>query len=80
MVDRSTFPYEENVDQVMEIVKIAHAVGVSVEAELGHVGFGHEYEKTRDSGLTNPNQAIQICSGNRFRLFGSGSGDISWHL
>ena len=39
MVDRSQLPFEENVAQVKEIVEIAHAVGVSVEAELGHVGI-----------------------------------------
>lgn len=60
MVDRSTLPYEENVAQVKEIVKIARAVGVSVEAELGHVGFGFEYDKTRDSGLTDPKQAVEF--------------------
>ena len=38
MADRSFLPYEENAAQVKELVKIAHAVGVSVEAELGHVG------------------------------------------
>ena len=46
MVDRSTLPYEQNVAESKEIVKIAHAVGVSVEAELGHVGQGVEYEQT----------------------------------
>lgn len=51
MVDRSTLTFEENVREVAEIVKIAHAVGVSVEAELGHVGQGFEYEQTRDSIL-----------------------------
>ena len=40
MIDRSTLLYEENVREVKEIVKVAHAVGVSVEAELGHVGQG----------------------------------------
>ena len=53
MVDRSELPYDENVREVKEIVKAAHAVGVSVEAELGHVGQGFEYESTRDSGLTD---------------------------
>ena len=43
MVDRSVLPYEENVKEVSEIVKIAHAMGVSVEAELGHVGQGDNY-------------------------------------
>jgi fructose-bisphosphate aldolase class II len=57
MVDRSQKSYEENVKEVSEIVKIAHSVGVSVEAELGHVGIGKDYLSTRDSGLTNPAQA-----------------------
>ncbi len=39
MMDRSALPYEENVAEVKELVKVAHAVGVGVEAELGHVGF-----------------------------------------
>lgn len=59
MIDRSTLPYDENVREVKEIVKIAHALGVSVEAELGHVGQGFEYEETRDSGLTVPEEAIR---------------------
>lgn len=57
MVDRSTLPFQENVEQVREIVKIAHVVGVSVESELGHVGQGDEYAQTRDSGLTRPEEA-----------------------
>lgn len=60
MIDRSTLPYDENVAEVKEIVKIAHAVGVSVEAELGHVGLGYEYEETRDAGLTKPDEAVRF--------------------
>ncbi len=60
MIDRSTLPYDENVREVKEIVKIAHAVGVSVEAELGHVGNGFEYEETRDSGLTKEGEALDF--------------------
>lgn len=58
MIDRSKLPFEENVREVREVVRIAHAMGVSVEAELGHVGNGFEYEETRDSGLTNKEQAL----------------------
>ena len=32
-------------------------MGVTVEAELGHVGTGTEYEATRDSGLTHREEA-----------------------
>ncbi len=35
MIDASSFPFEENVRQTRRIVDIAHAMGVSVEAELG---------------------------------------------
>lgn len=38
MYDGSTLSYDENIDKTKEIVKIAHALGISVEAELGHVG------------------------------------------
>lgn len=57
MVDRSKLPYEENAAQVKELVRIAHAVGVGVEAELGHVGIGVDYHS--DEGLTDPDEAVR---------------------
>jgi fructose-bisphosphate aldolase class II len=47
MPDRSDKPYEENVAEVAELVKIAHAVNVSVEGEIGHVGMGDEPDTIR---------------------------------
>ena len=38
MYDCSTAPYEENLSRVAEMVRICHAMDVTVEAELGHVG------------------------------------------
>lgn len=38
MFDGANLPFEENVRQTSEIVRIARAVGVDVEAELGKVG------------------------------------------
>lgn len=38
MYDCSTAPYEENIEKVVEMVKICHAMGRTVEGELGHVG------------------------------------------
>ena len=35
MIDGSSLPYEENVELTREVVKYAHARGVSVEGELG---------------------------------------------
>lgn len=38
MIDASVLPFEENAKKTAEVVKYAHAKGISVEAELGHVG------------------------------------------
>lgn len=57
MVDRSTAPFEENIRETREIVKMAHAADVSCEAELGHVGMGVKYDEDRDKGLTRPEDA-----------------------
>ena len=40
MYDGSSLPYEENIKNTLAVSKMAHAKGVSVEAELGHVGGG----------------------------------------
>lgn len=57
MVDRSSLPFDDNVAQVSELVRIAHSVGVSVESELGHVGMGDSYAADRDAGLTKVDEA-----------------------
>ncbi len=41
MMDGSSLSYEENVALTKKVVDVAHACGVSVEAEIGHVA-GHE--------------------------------------
>jgi len=40
MIDASAMPFAENVRITKEVVDFAHARGVTVEAELGHVGDG----------------------------------------
>lgn len=60
MIDRSMLPYEENVAQVKELVKIAHAVDVTVEAELGHVGWGAAYGSDDTAVMTDPAQAKEF--------------------
>ena len=60
MFDGSKLPFEENVEQTRLIVRIAHAVGVSVEAELGRVGGaegGEELAVAREEFFTDPAQA-----------------------
>lgn len=59
MVDRSKFSFEENIRQVATLAKMAHALGLSVEAELGHVGQGdnEDTEQDRKRQFTDPAQA-----------------------
>ena len=40
MYDGSSLPYEENIKNTLAVSRMAHLKGVSVEAELGHVGGG----------------------------------------
>jgi fructose-bisphosphate aldolase class II len=56
MYDGSKLPFEENVANTQVVVRAAHAVGVCVEAELGHVGSGSEYASFggQRKGFTNP--------------------------
>ena len=48
MIDASKYPLEENIQRTKEIVKIAHSVGVSVEAELGKIGGTEEQIVVKD--------------------------------
>ena len=40
MIDASALPYEENLALTKQVVEMAHAMGVSVEAELGRLVTG----------------------------------------
>lgn len=62
MIDKSSLPYQENADYVKEIVRIAHAANVSVEAELGHVGQAFEYSAAVQDMFTDPLQAKQYIT------------------
>ena len=60
MYDCSTVPYEENVDRVAEMVRICHGMGVTVEAELGHVGdnAGSGKLANPEDYFTDPDTAV----------------------
>ncbi len=62
MIDGSKYEFEENIDKTREVVEIAHAVGVSVEAELGKIG-GTEDDITvheKDATFTDPKEAKEF--------------------
>ncbi len=68
MYDGSTLPFEENASKTEEVVRYAHAHGLTVEAELGHVGdamVGNENATTTgdddpEDTLTDPTEAYKF--------------------
>lgn len=62
MYDCSTASYEENVKNVAEMVKICHAMGCTVEGELGHVGDNDGIGKLENPSdyFTDPDTAVDF--------------------
>ena len=60
MCDASSLPFEENVARVQQVVAFAHAHGVSVEAELGHVGQAAEGDGRTADMYTKPEVAVEF--------------------
>ena len=56
--------YEKNVAKVAEMVKICHAMGVTVEGELGHVGDNEGSGKLANPSdyYTDPDMALDFVS------------------
>ena len=67
MIDASHLPYEENLALTKQVTKIAHSMGVSVEAELGRLvtgeaGSGEEIKNTKPEDFyTRPDEAKAFC-------------------
>ena len=57
MYDASKKPFEQNIEETRLVVKMAHSVGISVEAELGQVGGaegGKKAAKAKREYFTDP--------------------------
>lgn len=68
MIDASALPFEENIAMTQKVIDMAHAEGVSVEAELGRI-VGVEDDLTvegEDAHLADPDEAVDFCE--RLRL------------
>jgi ketose-bisphosphate aldolase len=62
MIDGSRLPFAENIAETRRVVEMAHACGISVEGEIGHVGAtGSSIESAKDdSRYTEPEAAIEF--------------------
>ena len=64
MLDASNLPFEENAALTRRAVEMCHAAGVSVEAELGHVGYSSEKISADDGDarLTGVDEAVRFVA------------------
>lgn len=60
MIDGSSLPYDENVELTREVVKYAHARGVTVEGELGVLAGVEDHVFSEESTYTHPLLAIDF--------------------
>lgn len=62
MIDASHHDFEENIRITHEVVKLAHARGIGVEAELGIMSGQEDHlsVKEKDAQYTNPKQAKEF--------------------
>lgn len=62
MIDASSEVWEVNVERTRQVVKLAHPLGVSVEAELGHVASSGRYltADSQQGWLTDPQEAAEF--------------------
>ena len=67
MIDASALPYEENLALTKQVTEVAHAMGASVEAELGRLVTGESGEKSEglvspEDFYTDPAEAKEFCA------------------
>lgn len=60
MIDASHHPLEENIKIVKEVVDYAHSRGVSVEAELGHVGGQEDNAVSQGVLYADPAECVKL--------------------
>lgn len=65
MIDASSESFEDNINITKEVIKVAHPLGVSVEAELGTIGDIKEDTGNREIGskeiiYTKPEDAVKF--------------------
>ena len=86
MFDGSALPLTENIEQTARIAAMAHAAGVSVEAELGFVGYakgaasrGTDPAEAAVFAMQSGADALAVAIGN-LHLMQDGQAPIDWNL
>ena len=72
MFDGSKLPISENIEKTNEIVEIAHQSNVSVEGEIGFVG----YSEGASSETTDPDQAKEFADKSKCDAMAISAGNV----
>lgn len=78
MFDVSHLPYDQNVAATKEVVRVAHAAGITVEGELGRIG-GHEAGidvTDSDAHLTDADEAVRFVAETGIDVFAVAIGTV----
>ena len=62
MIDASKHPLDKNIEIVKQVVSYAHARGVSVEAELGHVGGQEDNVVSQGVIYADPAECVKLVA------------------
>ena len=78
MIDASSFAFEQNLAMTRQVVDMASANGIGVEAELGQI-VGIEEDMIvddADAHLVNTEQAVRFCAGLDLAVFAPAVGTV----
>jgi fructose-bisphosphate aldolase, class II len=74
MFDGSALPLDDNLKRTKEITRIAHSLGISVEGELGYVGFYDDIDAANERDVTTPDIAADFVARTRIDALAIGVG------
>ena len=75
MIDASRFDLQENINITKKVVKYAKKRGVSVEAEIGHIG-GSEDDMTSDIGYATLSDSIELFKNTKIDFLAPALGSV----
>ncbi len=76
MIDGSHFPLEENIALTKRVVDVAHALGVSVEAELGRIGGEEDDVIVAEEAYAIPAECEQLIRETNVDSFAPALGSV----
>lgn len=62
MIDGSQLPFIDNINLTRRITSVAHALNISVEAELGSIGGKEDELEIDESGMTDPSVVARFVN------------------